>query len=199
MGSAGGPLSVVNSRSREEWRLAGPALWLVKVKVNLWVARILSFLKSDEMTSQAKTSSTAALVTVPSLASPAVVTPQFITSLVQSKVQVNTTSLLGQLDRRIAAALRTQGTVGARNSPTRMQDPLLALYKQDVSQAGGPTNLQELELQPLCVRNLRLPSSVTGMQGKPPHSPVPHQQALPAISKCQARRRKGNGQEAGLS
>ena len=65
----------------------------------------------DNMTSQAKTSSTAASLSVPSAASPVVATPQFITSLVQSTVQANTTSLLSQLDRRIAAALKAQGAV----------------------------------------------------------------------------------------
>ena len=83
------------------------------------VASILKLAPSspDNMTSQAKTSSTAALVSVPSTASPAVATPQFITSLVQSTVQANTTSLLSQLDRRIAAALKAQGAVS--NAPGR--------------------------------------------------------------------------------
>ena len=74
------------------------------------------------MTSQAKTSSIAALASVPSTASPALATPQFITSLVQSMVQANTTSLLSQLDRRIAAALKAQGAVS--NAPGReIQQP----------------------------------------------------------------------------
>ena len=111
-------MHVVNSPSRERWRLADPASWLVTVKENVLVANILSFSKRapsspDNMTSQAKTSSTTASATVPSTASPAVATPQFITSLVQSTVQANTTSLLSQLDRRIAAALKAQGAVSS--------------------------------------------------------------------------------------
>ena len=119
MGSAGAPLHVVNSPSREEWRLRRSSSWLVTVKENFLVASILSFRSElhasspDNMTSQAKTSSTAASTSVPSTVSPAVATPQFITSLVQSTVQANTTSLLSQLDRRIAAALKAQGAVGS--------------------------------------------------------------------------------------
>ena len=109
---------MVNSPSREEWRLADPSLWLVTVKENFLVASILILSKSapsspNNMTSQAKTSSTTAPASVPSTASPAVATPQFITSLVQSTVQANTTSLLSQLDRRIAAALKAQGAIGS--------------------------------------------------------------------------------------
>ena len=81
-GHYGGPFGVhvVNSPSRERWRLADLASWLVTVKENVLVANILSFLKRapsspDNMTSQAKTSSTTASATVPSTASPAVATP----------------------------------------------------------------------------------------------------------------------------
>ena len=102
-GQCGGPLHVVNSR--EEWCLADPASWLVTVKENLLVASILSFSKlapssPNNMTSQAKTSFMAVSASVPSTASPAVAIPQFITSLVQSTVQANTTSLLSQLDQQ---------------------------------------------------------------------------------------------------
>ena len=117
-GQCGGPLHVVNSR--EEWCLADPASWLVTVKENLLVASILSFSKlapssPNNMTSQAKTSFMAVSASVPSTASPAVAIPQFITSLVQSTVQANTTFLLSQLDRRIAAVLKAQGAVS--NAP----------------------------------------------------------------------------------
>ena len=109
---------MVNSPSCEEWRLADPASWLVTVKEKFLVVSILSFSKlaassPNNMTSQAKTSSTAASASVSSTTSPAVATPQFITSLVQSTVQANMTSLLSQLDRRIAAALKAQGAVGS--------------------------------------------------------------------------------------
>ena len=48
---------VVNSPSRERWRFADPASWLVTVKENVLVANILSFSKRapsspDNMTSQ---------------------------------------------------------------------------------------------------------------------------------------------------
>ena len=121
-GQCGGPLLMVDSRSRKEWRLAGLASWLVKVENKTYGFRGFSAIsKLDEMTSQAKRSSTAASATAQSTVSPAVATPQFITSLVQSTVQANTTSLLGQLDRRIAAALRTQSGVGS--SPGRETQP----------------------------------------------------------------------------
>ena len=109
---------MVNSPSREEWRLCRSCLVASNSQRELPGCEYSQLSKwapssPDNMTSQAKTSSTAASTSVPSTASPAVATPQFITSLVQSTVQANTTSLLSQLDRRIAAALKAQGAVGS--------------------------------------------------------------------------------------